>query len=257
MATLEISYVGGKTAGRANPSSSTSVNFAPEVTPLAGDLVVVTAVTGSAAGNPTMAVSGYTNLGQLNQSAVTADTSMDVSYKRMGAVPDTSVTIPGTGNNAFAEAYTIQVFRNVDPDSPMDVAAVPAGGTGTGRPDPAAITPTTPGAWIVICGGGAAGTGANYTAPANYTTDFLTASGADTTDAMVGSGYRSDWVSGQENPAGYTGGTTGVNDSWAAYTIALRPAPAPEAPYFSRRSQNGRSHNGRRRPGRGNRRPQY
>jgi hypothetical protein len=226
----QIQYVGGQVAGRANPSSAVQVTFALTgglaSTPAAGDLVIVTCVTGSAAGNPAMAVTtptGYTNLGQLNQSAQTNDTSMDVSWKFMGGTPDTTVTIPGTGNNAFAEAYAIQVFRGVDPSQPFCATAVSAGGTGTGRPNPASITPTTPGSWPVICGGGAAGLGASYTAPANYATHFLTASGADTTDAMVGCGYRSDWTSGAEDPAAYTGGTTGSTDSWCAYTLALQP----------------------------------
>lgn len=231
---MAIQYVGGQVAGRTNPSAALLVTFSLTgglaSTPAAGDLVIVTCVTGSAAGNPAMAVTtpaGYTALGQLNQSAVTADTSMDVSYKRMGESPDADVTIPGTTNNAWGEAYAIQVFRGVDPTTPLDVTSVSAGGTGTGRPDPGSITPTTTGAWPVICGGGAAGTGANYVAPANYTTNFLTANGADTTDAMVGCGYRSDWSGGAENPAAYTGGTTGANDSWTAYTLALRPEPDP------------------------------
>ena len=227
---MAISYVGGQVAGRTNASSAVSVNFAltggSDAAPIADDLVIVTCVTGSAAGNPAMAVAtptGYTPLGQLNQSAVTADTSMNVSYKRMTATPDTAVTIPGTTNNAWGEAYSIQVFRGVDAATPMDVAAVSAGGTGTGRPDPGSISGSTAGFWTVICGGGAAGTGANYTAPANYATDFVTAAGADTTDAMVGSGYNTAPAT-PENPAAYTGGTTGANDSWTAYTLALRPA---------------------------------
>ncbi len=225
-----ISYVGGQVAGRTNASAALQVTFAltggSDSVPQAGDIVIVTCVTGSAAGNPAMAITtptGYTALGQLNQSAVTADTSMNVSYKFMGGTPDTTVTIPGTTNNAWGEAYCIQVFRGVDSDTPMDVAAVSDGGTGTGRPNPSSINPVTAGVAVVICGGGAAGTGANYTAPANYTTDFLTANGADTTDAMVGCGYNLS-PSDPEDPAVYTGGTTGANDSWCSYTIALRPA---------------------------------
>lgn len=231
---MAIQYVGGQVAGRSNPSSALVVTFSLSgglaATPAAGDLVIVTVVTGSAGGNPTMAVStpaDYTNLGQLNQSATTNDTSMDVSYKVMGSTPDTTVTIPGTGNNAFGEAYAIQVFRGVDPTTPLDVTSVSGGATGTGRPNPSSITPTTAGAWPVICGGGAAGTGATYTAPANYTTNFVTANGADTTDAMVGCGYRSNWSSGPEDPAAYTGGTTNAADSWTSYTLALRPEPDP------------------------------
>jgi hypothetical protein len=230
---MAIQYVGGQTAGRTNASAALQVNFALTgglaATPAEGDLVVVTCVTGSAGGNPTMAVTtpaGYSNAGQINQSAVTADTSIDVSVKFMGASPDTSVTIPGTTNNAWGEAYAIQVFRGVDA-AIVDVPVAGVGGTATGRPDPASVTPTTAGAWILVCGGGAAGTGANYIAPANYTSNFLTSVGADTTDAMVGCGYRSDWASGAENPAAYTGGTTGANDSWGCFTLALRPASTP------------------------------
>lgn len=237
---MAITYVGGQTAGRTNPSAALQVTFAltggSASVPAANDLVIVTAVTGSAAGNPAMAVTtptGYTALGQLNQSAVTADTSMNVSYKIQPGTPETTVDIPGTTNNAWGEAYTIQVFRGANPGVPMDVTAVSAGGTATGRPDPAAITPSTAGAWILVCGGGAAGTGANYVAPADFNTgtDFITATGTDTTDAMVGSGYWDGWVSGAKNPDAYTGGTTGANDSWTAYTIAIRPsAPVSVTP---------------------------
>src|SRR5262245_47432079 len=227
---MAISFVGGQTANRTNPSSSTSVTFSltggSDSTPKAGDLVIVTVVVGSAGGNPAMAIvtpSGYTALGQLNQSAATNDTSQNTSWKFMPATPDTAVTIPGTSDNAMGQSYTIQVFRGVDGKQPMDATPVSAGGTGTGRPDPGSITPVTAGAWPVICAGGAAGTGANYTAPANYTTNFQTTNSVETTDAMIGSGYRSDWSSGAENPAAYTGGTTNAADSWTAYTLALRP----------------------------------
>ena len=235
---MAITYVGGQVAGRTNPASAVSVNYAlsggSDATPQAGDLVVVTVVVGSAARNPALAVTTpgtWDALGQLNNAAATADTSLDVSYKFMPATPDTAVTIPGSGNNADGQAYSIQVYRGVDPTTPLDVAAVSATGSGTGRPNPAAITPVTQGAWILICAGGAAGTGANYVAPANYTTGFLTTFGTDTTDAMVGSGHRATaWTSGAEDPAVYTGGTTGGTDSWCAYTIALRPFVAPVMP---------------------------
>ncbi len=238
---MAIQYVGGQVASRTNPNADVSVDFAfgggLAATPSAGDIVIVTVIVGSAGGNPALAIvtpADYTALGQLNQSAVTADTSQNTSWKVMPSTPETAVTIPGTGNNAYGESYAIQCFRGVNPVNPMDVAAVSAGATGTGRPDPAAIVPVTAGAWPVICAGGAAGTGANYTAPANYTTNFLTSNSVETTDAMIGCGYRSDWVSGSENPAAYTGGTTGVNDSWTSWTLALRPI----TPSFPNRRSN-------------------
>lgn len=231
--TPQIGYVGGQVGGRAGSTSTANVNFAltggdvgfASATPQVGDYVVITVVVGSQARNPACAISGYTALGLLNSAAATQDTSLDVSYKRMTATPDTSFTLPSTGNVADAQRYTIQVFRNVDPTTPLDVTPVSATGSATGRPNPGSITPSTSGAYVLICAGGGAATGAAYTAPANYTTNFLTGSTADTNDAMVGSGYRA-WTSGAEDPAVYTGGTTNATDSWCAYTIALRPAPA-------------------------------
>lgn len=230
---MPISYVGGQVNGRAGVASTATITFSltggSNTTPQAGDLVIITAVVGSQARNPAQAISGYTALGQLNPNATTYDTSLNVSWKFMGATPDTTFTLPSTGNIADAQRYTVQVFRGVDPTTPFDATAVPASGTGTGRPNPGAILPVTAGAWVVICGGGAAGTGANYVAPTNFTTNFLTGFTADTNDAMVGSGYWSGWTSGSVDPAAYTGGTTNAADSWAAYTLALRPAPAPSA----------------------------
>jgi hypothetical protein len=234
---MPISYVGGQVASRAGATSGLSVTFAltggSNATPQAGDLVVVTAIVGSQARNPAQAVAtpaGYTALTQLNPTAQTYDTSLNVSWKIMGGTPDTTVTIPSTGNTADGQSYSIQVFRGVDPDVPMDVTPTSASGTGTGRPNPPSITPSSSGAWVVICGGGAAATGANYTGPTNFTTNFLTSTGADTNDSMVGSGYWNGWSSGAVDPAQYTGGTTNSVDSWAAYTLALRPAVANNAP---------------------------
>lgn len=227
---MAITYVGGQTAGRAGAASTTNVTYAltggSNSTPQAGDLVVITMVVGSQARNPAQAVTApatFTSLGQLNPNTQTYDTSMNVSYKFMGGTPDTTFTAPSTGNVADAQRWTVQVFRGVDPTTPLDVAAVAASAVGTSRCNPGSITPTTTGAWVVICGGGAAATGAAYTAPANYTTNFLTGFTADTNDALVGSGYRA-WTSGAEDPAVYTGGSTATTSSWAAYTIALRPA---------------------------------
>jgi hypothetical protein len=232
----QITYVGGQSGVRAGSTSTANVSFSltggSDATPQAGDLVVITVCVGSQARNPACAVSGYTAYGQLNASAVTQDISQNVSYKFMGGTPDTQFTLPSTGNVADAQAYTVQVFRGVH-STPDDVASTTATGTGTGRPDPASITPTTAGAWVVICGSGGAAAGATYTGPANFTTNFLTQTSPDTNDAMVGSGYWSGWTSGAVNPAAYTGGTTGANDSWVARTIALRPAPDVTAPSLS------------------------
>lgn len=221
-----ITYVGGQVGGRAGSTSTSNVTFAltggSNSTPQAGDLVIIGCAVASQARTPACAISGYTAQTQINANGTTYDTSLNMSYKFMGGTPDTTFTLPSTGNIADAQRYTVQVWRGVDAATPLDVAVVAASGTATGRPNPGAITPVTAGAMIGIIGAGAAATGASYTAPANYTTGFLTGTTADTNDAMIGAGRRS-WTSGAEDPANYTGGTTNAVDSWAAFTYALRP----------------------------------
>lgn len=230
---MAISYVGGKGAGTAGQgggsiSLTTGLTGGSGGAPIAGDLVVVTVSIGTAARAPTTAIStpsGYTPLTAQRTTATTYDTNIQTCYKIMTSTPDTAVTIPASGNNADGISYTIQVFRGVDPTTPMDVTATYATGSGTNsNPNPAAITPTTAGAWIVCCGGGAAAAGAVYTA--GYLTNFLTYNGPDTNDGAVGSGYYTAWASGAYDPAAFGGGSANAANSWGATTIALRPKAA-------------------------------
>lgn len=227
---MAISYVGGKGAGAAGQgggsiSLTTGLTGGSGGAPIEGDLVVVTVSVGTAARAPTIAIStpsGYTPLTPQRTTATTYDTNVQTCYKVMGSTPDTAVTIPPSGNNADGIAYTIQVFRGVDPTTAMDVSPTYATGSGANsNPNPAAITPATAGAWIVCCGGGAAATGAVYTA--GYLTNLLTYNGPDTNDGTVGSGYYTGWTSGSYDPAAFGGGNANAANSWGATTLALRP----------------------------------
>lgn len=225
---MPITYVGGQVSGRAGATTTPSTNFALTgglaAVPAAGDLVIITAVVGSQARNPAQAISGYTALGQLNPNTQTYDTSLNVSWKRMGSTPDTAFTLPSTGNNQDAQSYTVQVFRGVDPTTPFDgVTPVTASGTGTTRANPGQITPNTAGAWIVVCSGGAAAAASAYTY--SGLTAVLSRADADTNDSVVGSGYYSSWSSGAYDPAASTTGDATATSSWAAYTLALKPEP--------------------------------
>ena len=229
---MAIQYVGGQTGGRAGTTSTSAVTFSLAgglaSVPATNDLVIVTIVVGTQARNPSCAITtpaGYVTVGtQLNSAGDTYDTSMQVQRKFMGGTPDTTFTLPSTGNNADAQRWTVQVFRGVDLTTPFSPASTSAIGIDTSRPNPAAITPTAAGSWVVINGGGAAATGANYTGPTNFTTNFLTGFTADTNDALIGSGYWSGWTSGAVDPAAYTGGSTVNTSSWAAWTHVLNPA---------------------------------
>lgn len=234
---MTISYVGGVASSRAGSTSTTtqsltSLTGGSDSSPSEGDLVVVTVAVGSQGRNPSCAISSWSTIGtQLNVTPTTYDTSLQVSYKFMTSSPDTQITIPSSGNIADGQAWCVHVFRGVDPTTPLDVTPQSATGSGTNsRPDGPAITPTTEGAWIVLCGGGAASNNTTaYTAPSGYATNWRTANGADTNDGGACSGYYTGWTSGSHDPAAVGGGSVNSANSWCAWTIALRPAPLSES----------------------------
>lgn len=225
---MALSYVGGLTstfAGAASGSQTISINGTltggSNTSPSTNDIVIVVYATGSTADRAIgVTTAGYTEEAELYSNGTSYDTNLSFSWKRMGATVDTSVVVNATGNNADAGAVAIHVWRGVNTVTAMDTAVTTATGTGSGRPNPAAITPVTTGAVIIVAGGGAAATGATYTA--SYLSSFVTATSVDTNDAMVGVGYVA-WTSGAYDPAVWTGGTTNAADSWAAVTAALRP----------------------------------
>ncbi len=228
---MAIQYVGGNTATKAGATSGNSTISLTALTggiaasAAAGDIVIAVFATGSAA-DRTLVIQdpsavAYTLIAtELYSNGTTYDSNLRVAYKRLTAA-DATVTFGPTLNAQDAGAMAVHVWRGVDSTTPLDVAATTATGTGTGRPNPPAITPTTAGSEIIVAGGAAAGTGAVFvgTGLAN----FRTATSVDTNDAMVGIGSF-DWVSGPYDPAAWTGGTANAADSWTALTLALRQA---------------------------------
>ena len=223
-ATANIQYVGGQVGSRAGSTSTTSITFALtgglSSTPQDGDLVLITSAVGKTIGSPDQTISGYTGIGQVNYGGPTYGVSINVSWKFMTSTPDTTFTLPSSGSTSNAQCYTVQVFRGVNA-TPMDVTAT-TGNSSPGYPNPPSITPVTPGAWIVVCGAGAEDNTTAFTGPTGYTANFLTTTQADTNDCAIGSGYKSTWTSGAENPAAYTG--TDLPDPSVCFSIALRPA---------------------------------
>jgi hypothetical protein len=227
---VAISYVGGITstfAGATNGTQSislTALTGGSGSTAAIGDIVIVTYSTGSTVDRAlTVNTAGYLDAAtEQYANGSSFDTNFHVFYKKLTSA-ETTVVVDSTGNNSDAGAVAVQVFRGVDSATQLDVASTVATGTATGRPNPASITPTTNGAWIVVCYGSAATTGATYTAPGDVT-NFITATSSDTNDAMVGMGTKTNWASGAFDPAAVSaGGTTGAGDSWAAVTVVLRP----------------------------------
>jgi hypothetical protein len=229
---MAITYVGGKGNGTAGQGGG-SVDLTTGLTggsggaPIQDDLVLVTVSVGTAARQPTIAISTPTGYGALTPQRTTSttyDTNVQTCWKFMTSTPDTAVTIPASGNNADGIAYEIQVFRGVNPASFPQVTPTYATGQATDNlPDPASILPTVTGSWIGVCGGGAALAGGTYTA--GYLTNFLTHNGPDTNDGNAGCGYYTGWASGAYDPAKFGGGSVVAANSWGCTTIVLAPTP--------------------------------
>jgi len=223
---MAIQYVGGQVGGRAGSTSTTNITFSLTgglaSTPSEGDLILIGVMVGTQGRNPSCAISGYSTVGtQLNVTSTTYDTSLQVSYLFAGATPPTIFTLPSTGNIADAQSYVVQVWRGVDSTTPFDVTSVSNNGTATTRANPASITPTTSGAVVVAMGGGCASTAATYTS--SDLSAFLTNRTNDTNDSSIGGGYI-EWTSGAVDPAVWGGGNVNSANSWASWTMALRPA---------------------------------
>ena len=226
-------FVGAATGGRTGSSSTsltvslTALTGGIAASPADGDIVVVLAVTGTKA-NRTLSIKDpatvdYTLIGSELYSDDFVDTNLRLAYKFMGATPDASVVIGPSGSGQDALTVVVHVWRGVDATTPLDVAVTTATGINTGRPNPPAITPTTADAVVLAAGGAAAAIGAVFTA--SELANFRSVTQADSNDSMSGMGSF-DWVSGAFDPAGWLGGTTAATDSWAAITMALRPAAA-------------------------------
>lgn len=139
-------------------------------------------------------------------------------YKRMGASPDSSVTIGGASNRIVCGA--IVVFRGVDTTTAIDTTTV----LGTlNSYTGGAITTVTDGAMVIS---------ANYlddddvadtgTPPSGYTMIESVDTGADdgASGCTIDLAYKIVTTAGTETPVAWTG----LDDASRTYSIALRPA---------------------------------
>lgn len=202
--------------------------------PASGDLIIVVIATAGTQ-NHTLTIkdssggSDYTLIGAELYANDTRDTNLRVAYKFAGGSPDTSCFVNvSTASNTCHIA--VEVWRGVEPSNPLDVAATTATGANTGQPDPAAITPVTAGAMILVAGAGTT----PYNAPADFTSSsfdgftsgYQAGDVTRTSSAILGIGYKA-WTSGAFDAAAFGGGANNSNESWASVTFALRPLPVP------------------------------
>ena len=187
------------------------------------DLVVIVWGIGSS-GDRAMAITttGYTVISELYAND-TSDTNLEVAYKRMGPTADTSVVFPNSGSSNNGNAALAYVFRGVDPTTPLDVTSTTATGINSGRPNPPPITPTTAGTVILVAGAAANSAMAVFTQSTGELSNFFSLLRTEQFDIAVGAGTF-NWVATPFDPIVWAGGTTNTAASWAAVTLALRPA---------------------------------
>jgi hypothetical protein len=193
-----------------------------------GDFVVIVYTVASTADRAMSESTGtWTEQTELYADGSTQDANVAVYTKFWSTGDPTSVTLVGSGQAADSTAAVCIAFSGVNTATPLDVAIQTATGTGTGRPNAPSITPSTAGAWIVVCGGSAhIGGVAPFTNPGDLstTTNHFRSTGAnDNNDVSVGIGLKTNWTSGAFDPSQWTGGSTGAGAAWCAVSLALRP----------------------------------
>lgn len=181
----------GNTTATIDGSAATTTTVILPGPPAANDIVIVTYGIGSATNRTgQFSISGYTTLHSVT-SPDTYDANMGVFYKKMGATPDTNVSIPATGNTTDSGAVAIQVWRNQDLTNPIEASAS-SSTSGGRRPSPPVIRPATNNSVIIICGEGSHNQPTElFTAPSGYSTNFQSVTGSSNTNmTSVGMGYR-------------------------------------------------------------------
>lgn len=220
--------VGSKNTGWPGTTSNQTVSLTDltggtDSAPQEGDVVIVSYFMTFGTGSPTLSMitSGYTTLAEVYV-ADTYQTRTHGYMKRMGAVPDTSFIVSGTGNSSNAGGVIVLVFRGVDPTTPLDdVAVTTASSPNGGRPTPPAITPTTANSLIVMSAGAGGATPALMTSGLS---NFVARIQGDTYTVNGGAGT-ANWVGGTYTPIQWGGSTTSNQASWTAFTLVLKPAP--------------------------------
>lgn len=195
-----------------------------------GDVVVCAyASSGTADAAMSTSSTGWTEVHENYANGSSVDTNLALYYKVMGASPDTSFVGVGPGGSSNATIGVAFAFRGVDGaviDTAFNAVSHSATGTGTTKPNPPAITPTTAGAWIVVAGAGGSGAGAAFTNPGDLsgtTNHFRSSNHAETNDMAIGLGIKTNWSSGAFDPAAWGGGADAAGASWASIVITLKP----------------------------------
>lgn len=192
-----------------------------------GDIVIIlTGYVSTGNGDPGVNTAGYTDLNDLYAND-TRDANLATLWKIMGVTPDSSVECRASTVSTNGSVCIAYAWRGVDQSTPMDVASTSATAIDSAIPDSPSITPVTAGALVVALGlGTGVSVDTDVTAPSGYSNKVSTTT--DPGNAVIAGVASKAWSgSGAEDPAAWTDWTTSTGDSWAAVTLALRPASDP------------------------------
>lgn len=181
-------------------------------------------------GNPAVITAGYTELADL-AGPDTEIANFSANRKVMGATPDASVTCTADGGGVGGALWAAHVWRGADTTTPEDATTTTATGGNDANPVSPAIITATANAVVLSAGLGTVND-TTVTAPTSYINQIdrdIVALAPST----VGIASRSIVSPGSETPGAWTGFASTASDSWAAVSIAIRPAATTPVAEFS------------------------
>lgn len=213
---MALSFVGGNN-GTAGGGADVTLTLTVGVA--TNDYVLVAGTVASTSDlNLAMVTADYQELADLYQNDL-SDCNFGVFRKIMGATPDSDAVIENLGPGTIAGAF--HIWRGVNTTTPEDATTTTGGAIDSGTPDPPSIDTVTANAVVIACAGSSEGD-AVTNAPTGYTNLFDAQSGAGAVNVMMSS--KSVASPGTEDPGTYADVVGSTSDSWAAATVALRPA---------------------------------
>ena len=175
----------------------------------------------------TMSTAGYTQL-NIQTEFPGNDITSALHRKVMGVTPDTTAVTSQNGDTTGAHIALCVVVRGANTTTPEDVTAVESSASGDKDPNPASVTPTTAGAYILTFGACTDTTAITNSLAVNAD---MTEIGQHEYDSgtlrsiCVAGGIKTDWTSGAFDGGIWT--ASPANDSGnasSANTVAIRPA---------------------------------
>lgn len=219
---MAIAIRGTPTANQAGNGGNVTLSMP---TGVAQNDVVYVASSSNAASSGGTSSSGWTQVGSTLDNTV----RLQIFRKVMGASPDASIVLVGTGNANDSLAAVAIAFSGADTTTPEDgVAPTTATGNST-NPDPASITPATNNAAAIAFSANSINDISGNSAPTGYS-NFQQAGQTDTNSTSVRVGWKGGLSAGVAEDPGTFGGVS--TSTWGAFTIVVRESGAvPASPF--------------------------